>query len=427
MKIVHLSVSDVQGGAAKAAYSLNAALNKAGIPSSMLVQEKHGDDPTVHAFVDSPLKKTMHAERYLLDYFSIRFLTIQSRGRFSFPYFGTDVSRHPLVREASVVHLHWINGGFFSFRTFAKLAATKKPIVWTLHDMWAFTGGCHYTGGCERYLTECKECPSLKIRGANDMSKHIFSHKKTLYDKLRVRFVTCSNWLAGEAKKSYLLSNRKIAAIPNPLEVDLYKPGNKALARKGLSLPADKTLILFGTMTLKEERKGFAYLKEGLNVLYNKYPDIRTKVEILVFGASDEGILRDIPFETHSLGRISGTERLVDCYNAADVFVAPSLEDNLPNTVMEALACGVPVVAFKTGGVPEMVDHMKNGYLAELRSPQSLAEGIYWTIGHTGGESHLQEEARQKVVGNYTPEIVAGKYRAIYEELLASSKSFESS
>ena len=427
MKILHLSMADVKGGAAKAAYSLNAALNSAGIESSMLVQEKHGNDPNVRTFVGSPLKKAMYGERYLLDYLSIRFLTIQSRGRFSFPYFGSDVSRHPLVREASVVHLHWINGGFFSFRTFEQLAATKKPIVWTLHDMWAFTGGCHYSGGCEKYMTECKDCPSLRIRGERDLSRRIFARKKGLYEKLPVQFVTCSNWLAGEAKKSCLLSKSSVTAVPNPIEIDVYKPVDKALARRSLNLPADKMFILFGTMTLKEERKGFRYLKEALNILWSRYPDLRTKIEILVFGASDEEILRDIPFKTHSLGRISGTEKLVECYNAADVFVAPSLEDNLPNTVMEALACGIPVVAFKTGGVPEMVDHMKNGYLAELRSSQSLAEGIYWTINRAGAESSLREEARRKVVSNYTPEIVAGKYKEIYDELLASSRSRESS
>ena len=152
MKVIHLCVSDTLGGASRAAYSLNKALNNAGINSSMLVQKKFGNDDTVFPFVDSPIDEIKYDNRFLLDYLFIYFLTIKERGRFSYPYWGVNIIEHPLIKEADILHLHWINQGFFSFKTLYSLAKLNKPIVWTFHDMWAFTGGCHYSYGCENFI-----------------------------------------------------------------------------------------------------------------------------------------------------------------------------------------------------------------------------------------------------------------------------------
>ena len=177
MKIIHICVTDIVGGAAKAAYSLHKALGNAGLNSSMLVQKKFSNDNTVIPFVDSSLKEIKYTERFLLDYFFIKSFTIKERGRFSFPFWGVDLAEHTLVKEADIIHLHWVNQGYFSFKTFRSLAKLNKPIVWTFHDMWAFTGGCHYSLGCEKFKSSCGDCPSLKFQSKNDFSHKIFSKK----------------------------------------------------------------------------------------------------------------------------------------------------------------------------------------------------------------------------------------------------------
>jgi len=422
LKVVHINSTDIKGGAAIACMSINSALNKVGIESSILVQKKYGNVNLTVGFTDAPISKIKYFFRFLLDYFSIYFLTVKKRGRFSFPYFGTDISKHHQVKEADIIHLHWINGGFFSLRTFRQLAYLKKPVVWTLHDMWAFTGGCHYSGECNNYLTECKNCPSLKFPGVKDLSYRIFKGKFIAYKNLNLQLVTCSNWLSGEVVKSKLLSNITVDVIPNPIDTEIYRPVDKKSARKKLNLSVDKMLILFGTMTLKEERKGFLYLQKSLTILYNKYPELRSNIEVIVFGSFNKNEISKIPFKANFFGRIKNVETLVNCYNSADVFVAPSLEDNLPNTVMESLACGVPVAAFNIGGMPDMIEHKKNGFLAVPKSAESLADGILWLLKETKDFSRLNEYALNKVVEKFSPEIIGKKYKQLYLTLLSKNK-----
>ncbi len=420
MKIIHLCSSDIQGGAARAAFSLNKALNNAGVSSSMLVQKKISEDRNVFSYVDSITKEIQFSKRFLLDYLYIYFLTERERGRFSFPYWGVDISKHPVIKEADILHLHWINQGYFSFNTFQRLAKLKKPIVWTFHDMWGFTGGCHYSLGCEKYKSTCLECPSLKFRKKKDSSNKIFLEKKKLYKNLRFNIVTCSNWLGGIVKKSFLLKDFPVTVIPNTLDIGLYKPGEKKAARIKLNLPVDKLLILFGTMTVKDKRKGFDLLRLGLLKLYNDHVSLRDKLEIIVFGSAklDEGL--DIPFKINFLGRLKNDEEIALSYNSADVFVAPSIEDNLPNTVMESLACGTPVVAFNIGGMPDMILHKQNGYLALPQSIGDLSDGIYWLLQGILGGKKFQLTARDKVINNFTPEIVSEKYKQVYKSILTT-------
>ena len=418
LKVVHISSTDVLGGAAIACLNISSSLSSAGIDSVVLVQKKYKEMSNSTEFSDTFFKKITFFIRFFCDYLSIYLLTVKRRGRFSFPYFGTEITGHPLVKQADIIHLHWINGGFFSLKTFGKLAKLNKPVVWTLHDMWAFTGGCHYSGGCRNYLAGCGNCPALKFPGRKDMSVKIFNGKERSYKRLKLNMVTCSNWLAGEVKSSFLLKDCRVKAIPNPIDTNVFKPMNKSSAAAELSLSPDKTYILFGTMTLKEERKGFLFLREGLRILYRKYPEIRESTEILVFGAVHNEQDFDMHFKTHFLGRIAGTGKLVCCYNAADVFVAPSLEDNLPNTVMESLSCGVPVAAFNIGGMSDMIDHKKNGYLAEPKSAESLADGVFWILNKIKESNELKIESRRKVTDNFTPEIVGKKYLEFYEKIL---------
>ena len=414
MKVIHVISADKGGGAARATVDINNALNKAGINSDVLVQKKFSFDKHIHTTTKTIIQRIHFFFRFWFDYILILFFTKQTRGRFSFPIWGINLSKESLIKEADIIHLHWINQGYFSLNTFEKLAILNKTIVWTLHDMWAFTGGCHYSGGCAKYISECKNCPSLKFNFGNDFSNKIFLDKILTYKSLDINIVTCSKWLADEAKKSYLFQNKKITTIPNPIDPGIYKPVDKNIAREKLGLPKNKLLILFGTMNLKETRKGFVYLKKALQTINH---DLKEKTELFVFGSSNAKDLDDINLKANFLGRISETDKLVYCYNAADVFVSPSIEDNLPNTVMESLSCGIPVVAFNIGGMPDMIDHKTNGYLAEPGDHISLAEGILWIIQNQEKKEMLSLNARKKVLENFIPEKIADMYLTFYKSL----------
>ncbi len=420
MKILHINIDDSKGGASIACQSINSALNSIGVDSSVLVQKKFNVQNKSNEIVDNRIRKFFYFIRFALDYISIYLLTVKQRGRFSFPYWGVDITKHKLVKKADVIHLHWINGGFISIKTFRKLSKSNKPIVWTLHDMWAFTGGCHYAGTCDNYKNQCNNCPSLKFHGINDYSSRIFKNKIDVYKILNLNIVTCSNWLAGCAGDSTLFKKCNIKVIPNPIDINLFKPLNKITSRENLNLPVDKFIILFGTMNLKDKRKGFSILIESLKLLYNEFPEVRPKLEIAVFGSlSNQNIT--LPFKTNFLGKINEINKIVECYNSADVFVAPSIEDNLPNTVMESLACGTPVAAFDIGGIPDMVDHKQNGFLAKKVNADELKTAIRWFIDvDKTFKDSLSYNARKKVVDNYNPIRIANSYLTFYQEILSS-------
>ncbi len=338
---------------------------------------------------------------------------------FSPANFGHDLSRHKLVQEADILHLHWINQGFLSLKNIRQLAALGKPVVWTLHDMWAFTGGCHYSGECRRYRQSCGMCPYLRAPGPGDLSHRIWKKKQKQIPG-NIHFVTCSEWLAGEARSSSLLRDYPVTAIPNPIDTDVFKPVSPAermAFRESKGIGRDSLLLLFVAMKVKETRKGFLLLLHALQELKNLHPAV--PVELLVLGQSDPAELQALPYPFHALGLVRETAGLVSVYGAADVFVIPSLEDNLPNTVMESLACGTPVAGFQTGGIPEMVEHLQEGFIAPQGDAGALAQGI-WQIGR--GEKPIEayrKVAREKAVRQYANAVVSERYIRLYRNLLA--------
>ncbi|NOX17241.1 MAG: glycosyltransferase, partial [Chlorobi bacterium] len=356
--------------------------------------------------------------RRAIDYFTIKFLTNEDKGRFSFPLFGKNISKNKFLKEADIIHLHWINEGFFSLKTFRQLQKLNKPIVWTLHDMWAFTGGCHYDNGCGNFTTRCANCPSLKIKGENDFSSTIFARKLLLYQSAKFHVITCSDWLARTARESVLFEDMEITPIPNPINANIFKPLDKATAKNRFNLTSGKIHILFVTMTVKEKRKGFHLLKEALLMLNKNSPELRDRIELVVMGAADENEINKLPFPVKTLGRLSSVDDIVGGYNAADVFVAPSLQDNLPNTVMEALACGTPVVAFNVGGIPEMVEHKVSGYLAEELSVKDLADGIALLAENKNMRDEFSKAGREKVLRDFAEEVVAERFISYYKRIL---------
>lgn len=266
---------------------------------------------------------------------------------------------------------------------------------------------------CTHFEQECGNCPLLKSSGPNDLSHRIWQAKAAAYADLEFSVIAPSNWMAESVKRSKLLGDRSIQVIPNTLDTAVFKPVDKQEARKILGLPADQFIVLSGFMPSKNDKhKGTPFLMEALALLPNK-----AGIALLVFGNKDEQSLPVLPVSTTFLGTINDDEKLALAYSAADVFVSPSLEDNLPNTVLESLACGTPVVAFTTGGIPDMVKHKYNGYLAEYESAADLAAGILWVHQH-GDMKSLSLNARNTVETQFSEQVIARKHIELYQSLV---------
>lgn len=423
MDIVQINTIDIQGGAARAAFRLNQALNKLDVDSKMLVQSKVGDDIKVKSVTQIKIQKVLAKIRPYYDMLPLKLYKNREAGPFSVARTGVNIYNNQYIKEADIINLHWINGGFLSLKSIKKLNQLHKPIVWTLHDMWPFTGGCHYSGGCTKYKKKCGQCPMLNSSKDRDLTRRIWEKKNKCYKNLKLTIVPCSNWLAKCAKDSSLFDDLRIEVIPNSVDINVFKPIKKEIARDILNLPQNKYLILFGAMgATSDKRKGFSYLNKALYKIKITYPELKDKIELIIFGASYSEDIDNLSFKTHFLGRLNDEHSLALCYNAADIFITPSLEDNLPNTIMESLSCGTPVVGFKTGGIPDMIEHKQNGYLVEYKSVDDLAQGICWILKDKNKLIDIGKKARQKVLDNYTYDIVGNRYFKLYKELLMDNK-----
>lgn len=418
LKVTLINTSETVGGAAVACNRLLKAIRKQGKNAQLLVRDKKSNEPFVKSTTNSWFKEKLNFYRFV--YERLSFLPYerskQIRFAFSLANSGEDISKNTLVKEADVLHLHWINQGFLSLKSLERLFISDKPIIWTLHDMWSFTGGCHYAGDCSEYKNNCGNCPFLKNPKAKDLSYRILKKKEKLFEKAKnLTFVTCSNWLAEKVKESYLLKNFNIKSIPNSIDTNLFSPQKREIARRKRKINSDKRIILFGAANIFDTRKGWKYLTQSLDVMYNKHPEINDKVELMIFGKAQEEI--NLPYKVHNLSYLNNPEEIAEVYSLADVFVLPSLEDNLPNTVMESLACGTPVVAFDIGGIPEMVKHNKTGFLATKKNSEELAEGIYQTL-FKQNKTEIRTSCRQKVLNSYSENTISNLYWDLYESLI---------
>jgi len=314
--------------------------------------------------------------------------------------------------DPDIVHLHWICEGFLQVET---LADFNRPIVWTLHDMWAMTGGCHYSGDCNRYRDRCGSCPKLGSSMEADLSRLTWIRKKRAWEDVDLTIVTPSRWLAQCAHSSTLLGHFPIEVIPYGIDLDVYKPVSRTEARRILNLPPEPSLILFGAMNpTQNQRKGFDLLLEALNDLEMRESPLEP--ELVVFGNSSTSQELTSAFRAHYLGQFSDDEALALLYSAADVFVAPSRRDNLPLSVQESLACGTPVVAFDIGGMPDMISHRSNGYLADPYDSEDLATGIAWCLREDRREE-LSEAARTTACDKFSLERNAEAYVDLYRRI----------
>jgi glycosyltransferase involved in cell wall biosynthesis len=417
MKALLLSTSDIEGGAARAAYRLHQGLSTTGVDSYMFVQKKVSDDRTVLSCqnllgkLSEKLKLSEHLDRLPLKRYHGSL-----KSSFSLQWTSEEVPAAISTLNPQIINVHWICKGFLRIET---LATFKQPIVLTLHDMWAFTGGCHYSQECDRYTQSCGACPQLKSRHQHDLSRWVWSRKAKAWKDLNLTVVTPSRWLAECASRSSLFQQTRVEVIPNGLDTQIYKPMDRCIARDRLNLPQDKFLVLFGAMyATSDARKGFHLLQPALQKLSTA--GWQDKLELIVFGAAKPSQPTDFGFKTHYLGSFQDDLSLALIYAAADVFVAPSVQDNLPNTVMEALACGTPSVAFKIGGMPDLIEHQYTGYLAQPYEADDLAAGIAWILDNPERHAALCQQSRQTTEQEFTVQQQAQAYKTLFEELLAS-------
>jgi glycosyltransferase involved in cell wall biosynthesis len=419
MNISMLNEADGGGGAAKAAFRLNCGMRERGIDSRLLVKTRTSDAPGVVATA-TPVGKMMQSLRVHLDMLPVRCYPNKPLLNFSPAWLPDRMTRQVDAMEPDLIHLHWLTAGFLRLETLNELSKLNKPLLWTLHDSWAFTGGCHVPFECTRYQEKCGACPVLGSSTERDLSRRVWERKRKAWKNLALTIVTPSRWLADCARSSSLFRDVRVETIPNGLDLKVFKPVDKRRARELLCLPQDKKLVLFGGAGINlQANKGFCLLMSALQPL--AATEWQKQTELVVFGLSGPDKEQTSGFKENYLGWLQDEDSLVAAYSAADLFVAPSLLENFPNTVLEAMACGTPCVAFNQGGMAELVDHKRSGYLARAYEVDDLMRGIRQLLEDDELRSEMARNARQKVEENFAMDMVCKTYITLYRELTGSS------
>lgn len=417
MRVLIVNTSEKTGGAAVAARRLLKALVDNGVKAKMLVRDKESEDIKVVGLPGGWRRQWNFLwERWCL------FCHLHFRRKHLFEIdmanTGYDITALREFLEADVIHLHWVNQGMLSLKSIRKILDSGKPVVWTMHDLWPATSICHYARSCEAYKSQCQHCPLLPGGGGkNDLSARVWKRKEHMLDGKRIAFVACSQWLAGEARQSALLKGQTVTSIPNAIDTRLFCPADKQKARRDSGLPETGRLILFVSQRVTDRRKGMNHFIDAIKLLAEEHPELKNDTAIAILGGHSEELKDRLALPVHSLGYVSDAKRIAAIYNAADVFVLPSMEDNLPNTIMESLACGLPCVGFNVGGIPEMIDHQRNGYIAQAADAADLARGIRWVLCEADYQA-LCHQAVAKVANCYSEQSVALRYANLYEEVI---------
>ena len=376
MRVLLISTSDLAGGGAIAAYRLMEALNNNGVKAKMLVRDKLSTSVTV-VRTGTIIPKVLERVQ-IMSHLKGKLWQADTAD------FGINITKTNEYKEADVIHLHWINQGMVSLSCLKQMIKDGKKIVWTLHDEWPYLGICHYRGDCQE--TECRNCPLLPGNTAHNL----YLKKQEIYKEGIITFVGCSEWITQRAQQA--MPKALVLHINNCIPHNIFRYIDQQEARKKLDLPPDKKIILFCSQNIHDERKGYTYLQQALE----KLSTLNSQLSTVCLGKG---------------GRyISSPEGIANMYAAADVFAIPSLQDNLPNTIAEAMSCGTPCVGFNAGGIPEMIDHQQNGYVAKYKDVTDLAEGIQYVLNHD-----MREEALHKAASAYGETHVAQKYINVYE------------
>jgi len=418
LRVLHLNTNDIHGGAARAAYRLHRSLCGQGYDSSMFVAHRGSDDPSVMSYtppMDLP-RRLLRAFRRELIWRSYR---RYERSRPSCHDSFTDsrseygVALLKQLPSCDLINLHWI-AGFVDYRSFLARVPSHIPIVWTLHDMNPFTGGCHYDEDCRRFVKSCGGCPQLGSNDLHDLSRQIWQRKRNIFQQMEpdtLHIVTPSLWLSEEAKRSSLLGRFPISVIPYGLDTDIFSPRNHAVARDALQIPEDARVVLFIAHSALDRRKGFILLVEalaGLQGIDNLF--------LISLGEGKPALEVEIP-HLH-LGYINDDRLLSLVYSSADLFAFPSSQDNLPNSIMESMACGTPVVAFNVGGVADLVRHGKTGLLTPPQDVRALRSAIVELLQDPAKRDEMAAHCRRVAEEEYSYQVQARRYVDLYKTIL---------
>ena len=321
-----------------------------------------------------------------------------------------NLDKIPFIREADLVSLYWIGHGFLIPEQIAQI---KKPIVWRLSDKWAFTGGCHLSGECRRYEEKCGKCPQLQSKHERDITRYVWERKYKAWKNLDMTVVTPSKWLQSCAGESSLFKEKKIVHIPTGIDQNVFKPVDKKWARQILNLKENSFIVLFGaTDGLHTSYKGASFFTE----MASKFKGM--DIEFLLFGSPLSDSNAHLPDNIKALGILNDEVSLSLIYNAADVFIAPYKDENLPNTILESMSCGTPCVAFNSGGISDIVEHKINGYLTQENTYEELINGMEWLMNNPDQRQWVSENARKKIMSNFTSAMQAARYIKLYKEVL---------
>lgn len=416
MRVLLVNTSEHTGGASIAAKRLMKALNSNGVEAEMLVRDRLSTHPRIHALPKSPLLKL----KFVLERAEI-FLTnrLSRQNLFAIDHaaHGSDITQLPQFQRADIIHLHWVNQAMLSLNNIRKIIQSGKPVVWTLHDMWPCTGICHQADTCEGWLKGCGHCPLLKGDSAGDLSHRTYLRKQRLFKEGPVTLVACSNWLADIAHRSPILEGQQVVSIPNPIDTSYFHPQDKQAARRRLGLPLDKHILLFVAYKATDKNKGIDYLIEAIRLISQRNPKLAEQLCVVPVGHEAESLRHRFACEACPHDYVTRQETMLDLYNSADLLMMPTLMDNLPNTIVEAMACGVPCVGSNVGGLPQMITPGTDGYLARLRDADDFSQGIEQLLLHKD-YAQLAAAARHKAVTTYSEEAVARKYIEIYEQVM---------
>jgi glycosyltransferase involved in cell wall biosynthesis len=418
LRILHLSTTDIRGGAARAAYRLHGGLCRQGYDSSMFVAHRGSDDPSVTSYVppmDIPRGLRRVLRRGLIWHDFRRYESSRPSCHDSFNDSRSEygVALLEQLPSCDLINLHWI-AGFVDYKSFFARAPGHIPIVWTFHDMNPFTGGCHYDEGCGRFVECCGGCPQLGSKDLHDLSRQIWRRKRNIFQQIKpdtLHIVTPSLWLTEEAKRSSLLGRFSSSVIPYGLDTDIFSPRDPSIARAVLGVPKSAKVVLFVAGSTDNWRKGFVFLAEALSEL-TEWPNL-----FLVSLGGGTPALNSHIDHLH-LGYADNDRLLSFAYSAADVFVISSVQDNFPNTVLEALACGTPVVGFSVGGIPEMVRSGVTGLLAPPGDERALAGAISHLLKNDATRTEMSANCRRIATEEYSLEIQANRYIKLYEALM---------
>lgn len=415
MNILHISYYDNNGGAAKAAFRLHKALLKLNIDSKILVTEKTTIDRSIITVFNSPIAKIIN-----LSLQSLNNLIIKKYKKDEYITWSTNMFSSGMVIKKikeinpDLVHIHWIGNSMLSISELSKITV---PVVYTFHDSWYFTGGCHVPNDCTKYKDNCNKCPQLNSNKKFDASHFIYNKKITQWGNINFNIITPSKWLSSCTKKSRLFKNANIHTIHQGLDIQIFRPIQKSVAREILQLNQTSKIILFGAVSAtKDKNKGFDLLINAISNLPSQ-----NNYTIAIFGSNGDEIEINAPFPIKFLGKLYDETSMSLLYSACDVMVVPSYQESFGQTAIESMACGTPVVAFGATGLLDIIDHRVNGFLAKPYDSESLADGISWILENVDYNT-LSENARNKVVNTFDIKNIAEKYISIYNDIFFNSK-----